>query len=232
MQNNRDIERLLEETPKPNVNEGPHRLKLKYSLINQMRKETVPMRTWRRTLVWAACLVLIASLAGWAGQKAYKKFTVVDGDDITVSEEAFENPDGSTGMFIHSQSRRVEMSSDDPRYTEEKAREQYEEIQKLVSEGKYELLEVKQTDYGDVYIYKFKLSDGETVAWGTRKPIGSPDEDVIKYQEIKELFAQGKVELIEEKELDSGKKMYLYKITRSDGTSFTFGSDTPLEPEK
>ena len=35
-----------------------------------------------------------------------------------------------------------------------------------------------------------------------------------------------------EKELDSGIKMYHYKFTRSDGTTFGFGSVTPLEPEK
>ncbi len=223
-----DIEKILVNTPKPKVVEGPHRLKLKYSLINQFKKEKVPMRSWRRTLAWAFCLLLIGAIGGWAGQNLYKTFIV---DKEVLSEETYENPDGSTGMY--SQIRSVIMGSDASNFTEEKAQKQYQEIRNLISEGKGELLEVKDLDSGEkCYIYKFVLSDGEEVAWGSRQPIGSEESQKISYQEILDLIAQGKGELVEEKELDSGIKVYIYKITRSDGTSFTFGANYPIEPKE
>ena len=220
-----DIEKILVNTPKPKVVESPHRLKLKYSLINQMKQEKVTMRSWRRTLAWAFCLLLIGAIGGWSGQNLYKTFIV---DKEVLTEETFENPDGSTGMY--SQMRSVTVISDASDFTEEKAQKQYQEIQNLISEGKGELLEVKDLDSGEkCYIYKFVLSDGEEVAWASRQPIGSEESQKISYKEIQALIAQGRGELIEEKELDSGIKVYIYKITRSDGTSFTFASDHPIE---
>ena len=213
MAKNNDIERILAETPKPKLKEGSHRLQLKYSLMNQMRKEKRSMTSWKKTLAWAACLVIITAVVSWAGQKIYKKFTFIVSESDVVTES-------------------VTMSSDDPGYTEGKAREQYEEIQKLKASGKGELLEVKETDYGKVYIYKFVLSDGEVIAWGTHRPLGSSQSRKLGDQEILDLFAEGKGKLIEEKVLDSGEKIYLYKMTRQDGTTFMFGSDIPMKSEQ
>ena len=99
-----------------------------------------------------------------------------------------------------------------------------------LNQSNYELLKVEDLDkQGKIYIYKLILSNGEEVAWGTRNPIVSEENHTTSYQEMMDLFAQGKGELIEEIAIDSGLIVYLYKFTRSDGSSFTFGSDTPLE---
>ena len=85
MKKNDDIERVLAITPIPKVVEGPHRIYLKQTLVHRMQKEEIPMRTWRKTLAWACCLLLIGALGGWAGQKAYKCF-IVD-EEVLIKEE-------------------------------------------------------------------------------------------------------------------------------------------------
>ena len=209
MYHDEEIIKILSEIPKPTVREGPHRLKLKYSLLQKMRKERVPMKSWKKSFAWATCLILFIVVSVWAGQKIHKSFTIDVGDN-----------------------KSIKMSSDAPDYTKEKAQKQYEEIQKLISGGEYNLLEIKENDYGKTYIYKFILSDGEIVAWGTRKPLDAHEQESISSEEILKLFAQGKVILIEEKELDTGETIYLYKVTRKDGSTLLFGSDNPLEINK
>ncbi len=223
-----DIERVLANTPKPKIIEGPHRLYLRQSLIHQIQKEEIPMSAWSKNLKWACCLLLIAVAGGWTAQKVHKSFTV---SEEVLMEEEFTNPDGSKG--IYSQTRSTTISSDDPDFSKEKAQKYHQEIQDLIAKGKYQFVDVKELDSGDkVYLYKFTLSDGELFMYGTHYPLdykGNKKVSGTSYREIKELISNGKGKLVEVKELDSGQKVYIYKITLPDGSSLTFGSDVSLE---
>jgi len=220
-----DIEKVLSNTPLPKVIEGPHRLYLRQSLINQMQKDKTPMRTWRKSLAWVCCLLLVAAIGGWTAQKVYKSFVVCE---EVLMEEEFTNPDGSTGYYIQKSS--VSIGSKDPSYTEEKAQKHYSEIQALINEGKYEFLGVEELDSGEkIYSYKFILSDGEEVAWARKYPLDYKGEKGTSYQEIENLIASGNGKLVDVHETDTGDKVYIYKIIRSDGTSFTYGTDKPFE---
>ncbi len=146
---------------------------------------------------------MIAIVVGWAGQKAYKSFVV---HEKVLIEEEFTNPDGSKGSYTQTFSSR--MISNAPDYTEEKAKKQYAEIQDLIAQGKGELIDVNESDSrGMIYTYKFILSDGEEIAWGSLYQIDYKGDKVVSYREIKELIAQGKGKLIEVKESDSGGKI-------------------------
>lgn len=220
-----DIEKVLTDVAIPNVIEGPHRLHLRQSLINQMQKEELPMRILRKSLAWACCLLLVTAIGGWTAQKVYKSFIV---HEEVIMEEEYTNPDGSKGYYIQKSS--ATMGSEDPSYTEEKAQKQYSEIQDLISEDKYEFLGVKELDSGEkVYSYKFILSDGEEVAWARKYPFDHEGEKGTGYQEIENLIARGNGKLVEVHETDSGDKIYIYKIIRSDGTSFTFSTDKQFD---
>ena len=223
MGNHDDIERLFFDTPKPNVIEGPHRLYLKQSLVQQMQKEGIQMSIWKKKLVLACCMVMIMVISGWAANKIYKSFTV---KEEVVTEEVTTS-DGNKAIYTHSKA--VMMSSDDPEYTEEKAKAQYEEIQQLMKEGKYEFIGLKETKVGKIYTYRFTLSNGEKVGWGSAEPLHLKEKKGYSYQEAVDFIKQGRAKLIEVKKSDSGADVYIYRIVPPDGQSFTFGSDVPLE---
>ena len=223
-----NLEKVLADTPVPRVIEGDRRARLKSDLVRQIRKEGSIMPRWKKRIAWAACALLVVSAVVFACNEVRKRFFVVH--EEVLEERKTTLPDGSE---MHSRVvRGVSIGSDDPDYTEEKAKQQYKEIQNLIAEGKGELLKVIESDSGEkCYVYKFILSDGEEVAWGTRRPLG--DEHKGSYlDEIDDLIAQGKGELIEVNELDSGKKIYLYRFILSDGTSLISGFDTPLKLSK
>ncbi len=186
------------------------------------------MRTWSKNLKWACCLLLIAVAGGWTAQKVHKSFIV---SEEVLMEEEFTNPDGSKGSYRQTCSTTI--SSDDPDFSEEKAQKYHQEIQDLIAKGKYQFIDVKELDSGEkVYLYKFTLSDGEQFAYGARSPLDNKGDKKVSgtgYREIKELIANGKGKLVEVKELNSGQKVFIYKITLPDGSSLTFGSDVSLE---
>ena len=127
------------------------------------------MRNWKTSLAWACCLLLVAAIGGLAAQEVYKSFIVHE--EVLVEKE-ITNPDGTKGSYI--QKSAVSMGSKDPGYSEEKAKADYNEIQDLIKEGKYELMGVEELDSGEnIYTYKFILSDGEEVAWAQKHPLDS-----------------------------------------------------------
>ncbi len=79
------------------------------------------------------------------------------------------------------------------------------------------------------------LPDGREVIRATTLVVRTNDPDFTDEkaqemnQEIQDLMAQGKAELIEVKELGRGQKAYIYRVVLSNGTSVTCASGTPLE---
>ena len=68
--------------------------------------------------------------------------------------------------------------------------------------------------------------------YGARSPLEYKEDKKVSgtgYREIKELIANGKGKLVEVKEMDSGQKVYIYKVTLQDGSSLTFASSVSLE---
>ena len=57
------IEKVLMEKPAPRLVEGPHKLRLKRDLCDQMEREVLPMRKWKRNLV-AVGVTAVLLLAG------------------------------------------------------------------------------------------------------------------------------------------------------------------------
>jgi len=188
------------------------------------------VKNWRKTLAWACCLLLVFTICGWTANKVYKRFFIVE-EKILVEEEV-AHPDGSKGFY--SQSRSVSIGSNAPDFTGEKANKMYREVQALLSRGEYEFAGVKELDSGaKAYLYRFTLADGEELMWATRRPPLVPEEGKgTSYRELLDLFAQGKGELLRTEKSDSGGNVYIYRITRADGTGFTFASEVPIEGKK
>jgi hypothetical protein len=223
MNDNRDVERMLEDLPKPKVREGTHRQELKDSLLNQFHKEKKPMRSWRKTLAWAACFLLVATLGGVTAQQVVKVFsTKFKGE---YKEGVVKTPDGKTIFSIgHSVPERIfSTKTNDPSMTDEKAQKIHKEIKELIDQQKYTLVASGVDSSGHWYKYKLILSDGSEFFMGSShewgKEINVPMSDPA---EMGRLYAEGRYELIETNITAKGDTLYLYRFTRHDGTTFDF----------
>lgn len=168
MHDNHDIERMFEDTPKPSVVNGSHRLRLKHALLQEMKKENVPMRSWKKTLVWAACFVMIIALSAWAIQKVYMRFTVQE-RIVGVFEE--EN-----GHLRYRVTNNFTIKTLDIDPGSEDAGKICSEIKNLILGGKYTLVEdtLKPGD-NQSFHYSITLADGDVHSVETNRPL----EDII-----------------------------------------------------
>jgi hypothetical protein len=67
------------------------------------------------------------------------------------------------------------IGSNSPDFNKEKAQQMYKELQELKAQGKYELMRVEERPNGTkYYIYQFKLSNGQVIAWGSPTPFATP----------------------------------------------------------
>jgi len=169
MRDEHEIERVLADTAAPRVVEGSHRAALKHHLLSDTRKEGSAMVTWRRVLV-ACCAAFVLVAAGWAAQKAFKVFVV---ERWQSEPETVVNPDGSVTAKVRGGA--VVVGSDDPSFTQDQADARWQEMKQAISEGKYELIEVKEMENGiEAYLYRIFLSDGRVVGYGSSKPLDAP----------------------------------------------------------
>ncbi len=82
---------------------------------------------------------------------------------FTVFEDEGDKPD--TGKI-------VTISSDDPGFSKGKADEQWREIQALIGKGQFELSETLKEESGTTtYLYRFVLSDGARLCFGSDLPL-------------------------------------------------------------
>ncbi len=171
------------------------------------------MPIWRKRLAWAACALVVLTAAGWGASKVMKKTFV-------VHEETVDHGDGiMTGTTVG-------MTSDDPDFTEEMAKERYEEIQSLIAAGEYELVKVTSGQWGlKTYIYRFTLSSGEEEQYGVGEPLDDPELAKAHQEELTRLIAEGAGEVVEVKRAESGLTVYICRVVLSDGTVKTYGSN-------
>jgi len=230
MNEERDVERILENLSKPKVREGAHRQELKDSLLNQYHKEKIPMRSWRKTLAWAACFVLIITVGGVAGQQAYKIFTTKFKGEY--KKGVVKTPDGKVIVEIGLSVPEIIMSTktDDLSMTDEKAQKIHKELKELTDQGEYTLVASWVDSSGKWYKYKFILSDGSEqfifsqLEYGKEIHIPMTDPD-----EMGRLYAEGRYELIETTITAKGDTLNLYRFTRHDGTTFDVSGDLPVK---
>jgi ATP:corrinoid adenosyltransferase len=217
MKSRNEIEKLLEQAPVPSITDGPHRQHLRTELLQAMQAKETEMSKWKivrssRALKVAAAILAAVVLVstGWATERVYRKITgatrIVHGETERVWDGKITRPDGKEILFGISTGSST--SSDDPNLTQEQVRQKHEEMKQLVARGEYELIRTDETESGEtIYTYKFVLSDGEQLAWGTRIPLGqvaSWDEYQQKVKEqaaermerIKEAIAAGRFRLL------------------------------------
>ena len=210
-------------------------------------------RMKRAMRIAAACLIgAVLVAAGWASEKVYKK--VADKKTPTrifkVEEESATKPTMvlPDGRKFHTASGSVtSISSDDPEVNLEKAKQQHEEMKKLIARKKYEFVRKFRDAPGDSgFIYRFTLSDGTEMAMNFSMRL----EGVKSYEEykkkdaerqrrrrkeIEKAIAKGSFRLINVdvilvhlcKDTKSGKKLDVQRIVLPDGERVALVSSHP-----
>ncbi len=225
-----DIETILADTQAPMVANGSHRARLKRDLLGSLQEQETAVWTCKRKVAWACCIALVVLAAtAAAAHKVLKSFEFFE--EGPTEDVVTTSPDGTKSHWQVSTSRSTNISSDDPDFTEEDARRQYEECKRAIAEGTAKLVEVKEREDGlKIYIYKITCSNGKVVTWATNTPSPHrPREKNVDYEEIERSIAEGKAEFIKMTEADSGLRVYIYKIPLPDGEYFRFGGNVPPE---
>ena len=174
----------------------------------------------------AIFIVLLLTVVGWGGKKLYNQTFVVHEESVTIF------PKNNETSFTAGTSITM-VSKTDSAYTEKKAKEQYIELKNLISNGKGKLIRIDKLGSGEnIYIYKFTLSDGEEMAFGTQSPLDNRSKlNWLKgenYEEIKLLIQQGKGELIDIEESETVGKIYVYQFTLSDESRIIYRTSEPI----
>ncbi len=278
MTHEQDIEKLLAHTPAPTVVPGPHRARLKTELLSQAsRRETkmplfkTMLSTPKRKIAFACCAAMFLVATAWGGEKAYKKIAsffahesvIVD----TVGPETIErttrvtNPDGTetltsiTTTFGSTLGVSVGYGPEDPSFTDEKTKQQFEEMKGLVAQKKYKFLKTFMSSSGEKqYVYSFTLADGERFARNFICPleqVASWDEYRQKKAErlektkerfrqrneaTKEAIAAGRVRFVNAldievhicKDPDSGKELRVQRVVLPNGQELAAISPYPI----
>jgi hypothetical protein len=167
-----EIERLLGQTPLPNLLNGEHREQLKRQLLEGTALQPTERRTFMSVfgrmppiLKLAAALLAAAILvgSGWAGEKIYRTLTEtwisVILDD--PPSEPWTLPDGRTFHVQTAGGSGASVSSDDPKAIET-VRRRFEEMKGLIAKKKYTFLRTQHlpSDKEKRYVYRFTLADG------------------------------------------------------------------------
>ena len=181
--------------------------------------------TTRGMKIAAACAGTLLLVAGaWGAQEVFNRFIF---HEEPVSR-TLTRPDGTETHLSSSSSFTV--SSDDPNFTEDDARQRYEGIKKAIDEGTAELVEIKQTELGtSAYIYKATLEDGQEVTWASGRKLYDPNQADLD-AEFDQAVADGQGEVVKVIHKDEY-TVYIRKVILSDGSDRTCGSNTPPAEE-
>ena len=189
MTDNRDIERFLAEMPVPEIQESSHRERLRSSLLREMRKERVTMSSWKKTLAWAACFVMVVAMTGLTAQQINKLFTVKEHFVVTT-----EHPDAkNVGDFYIEHIYSIESPDIDAESPEGK--KIIQEIKALIDAEKYTFIEHTKDSTGtDRYTYSVTLSSGDEHSIVTNRPL----KDIIDTKKVDILISKDKNNFTEE----------------------------------
>ncbi len=193
MDETRDVEELFAETAGLELVEGEHRAHLEARLVRQISKEDPEMPRRNRRIAWAICALFVVAATAWGLSELRKAFEFVTNE--VVDRKVIEMPDGSEVVYTRSVARTVVITSDDPEYTEEQARQWYEEVERLIAEGeKGELVRVEESaSGGKSYVYRLVLPDGAEATWARGTPLGENEHGESDVDEIRKLIEKGEL---------------------------------------
>lgn len=214
---------FLTGVPRPEVTEGGHRAELKALLLQEAARPDAaspsPAR-WRRRLVWACVLAVALAGLGFVGRGAVRFLTVQSRTgpvtwEVSVGEEKYDDEitnliaDGRYELesikqtellplymykFVRSNGRLEYIARPRPfGYSRDKA-DELQEIQNQIDQGSGELIGLGEYEGTDYYVYRYILADGQVSVVSDGRPyLGN---EAQTYDEVKQLFAQGKAELV------------------------------------
>ena len=107
---------------------------------------------WRRRIALGCCATLILAGTIWATSTIVRSSTFHDG-------------------FHDGTWRTTVVTSDDPSFTEEKAEQVHRKLEQFIARGEGELVKVKDSEDGRIYVYRFALSDGSEELYATDHPL-------------------------------------------------------------
>jgi len=162
MRTETDLEELLGNTVRPNLAEGPHRAALKARLLTESRKDLSSMKI-RKSIVVISIIIGAAAVA-WATQQAWRLF-VVQGP--AIHGPVVVQPDGKVGAGASM----IAGASNDPKFTQAQADEQWASMKKAIADGRYKLRETRETNGMTVYLYDITLPGGKVVGFGSQRPM-------------------------------------------------------------
>lgn len=162
--NDRDVELLLVNLPRPQLRPGEHQAALKANLLTAARQRPSALRVRARTWALAVCgsLVLLAT-SGWAAQQIYLRHFVVE---TQVSEPQMM----SDGSYM-TRATSACITTDDPAMTQQEAERRWGAMKAAIADGNYVLLDVVDSPAGPCYRYSVLLDDGESLPLGTSHPL-------------------------------------------------------------
>ncbi len=172
---------------------------------------TTLLSTPKRKSAFALCAALRLVATALGTEESYKKlasFFANKHESVIVDSVSLKKvmPDGSVRMSRSVLSVSVGSGAEDPAFADEKTRQQFEEMKKLVDRGEYKFINsylspctplISPSGVTKTYIYKFTLANGEEFHWNFICPleqVASWDEYRLKKVErlakIKERFRQ------------------------------------------
>lgn len=228
-----DIREILEQTVMPRVDSGSHRQRLKQDLLQTMEESEKNMATnrtifaTRRMRIAAACTAALLVAAGaWGAQGVVKD--VVERLVFKIHEEheskTLTRPDGTETQLASSST--FSISTHDPNFTEEDAKQRYDGIKEAIDDGEAELINTIENELGSLtYIYKATLDSGEEVTWGSGRKLYDPNEAELQ-AEFEQAIAERRGEVVKTIEAEHG-TVYIVRVILSDGSARTYGSGQP-----
>jgi hypothetical protein len=137
MRTENELDELLANLARPSLVEGPHRAALKAKLLATSRKESSSMKI--RKVIMLVSILIGAGAVGLATQQAWHHFIVQrSGPHGPVVVQ----PDGKAGAA----GSMVGALSNDPKFTQAQADEQWTKMKQAIAEGHYQLRTTTQTN--------------------------------------------------------------------------------------
>jgi hypothetical protein len=233
-----------------------HRDALERQLLGELRKErkmsilSFIRATPRRTTAAAALVAAILIASGWGAAQVYQ--AVIKGhvsyhvDTGKPETRTLTLPSGKNVEI--SQSEGISTGSNDPQFTEEKAREQFESMKNAISAGKYEFVKTYQLPGGETtYIYLLTFADGTkgtaafamplegVKSWEDYQAKAKENRD-RRFEQIRQAVAKGSFRLINVEPIvvhvcrdpNSGAEYHVLQSVHPDGAKFAMVFSGPI----
>ncbi len=123
-----------------------------------------------RKLVLLISMLVGAGAVAWATQQTWRHFIV-----HRSAPHVERQPDGRVGAG----GSMVGVLSNDPKFTQAQADEQWVKMKEAIAEGHYKLRGTTQTNGVIVYCYDITLADGKVVGFGSSQPMEEIERELM-----------------------------------------------------